>query len=152
MEPQTQSIARCQGTATTAKARTAAPISRHDRAIRCGLTSWNRTKAAAGNPAGKWHSWRTAILPYVEQDNLQRVQVKKMIRDWERQYPGRIDNMFTAMGNITLSHMMDRNLYPFTSIRPTGVADPAGDKAFDDDDEACAPPPASAVVRLQRDD
>jgi tRNA 2-thiocytidine biosynthesis protein TtcA len=27
------------------------------------------------------------------QDNLQRVQVKKMIHEWERQYPGRIDNM-----------------------------------------------------------
>jgi prepilin-type N-terminal cleavage/methylation domain-containing protein/prepilin-type processing-associated H-X9-DG protein len=31
------------------------------------------TKAGAGNPAGKWHSWRTVILPYVEQDNLRRV-------------------------------------------------------------------------------
>ncbi len=30
------------------------------------------TKAGAGNPAGKWHSWRTVILPYVEQDNLRR--------------------------------------------------------------------------------
>ncbi len=31
------------------------------------------TKAAPGNPGGKWHSWRTVILPYMEQDNLQRV-------------------------------------------------------------------------------
>jgi prepilin-type N-terminal cleavage/methylation domain-containing protein/prepilin-type processing-associated H-X9-DG protein len=31
------------------------------------------TKAGPGNPAGKWHSWRTAVLPYVEQDNLRRV-------------------------------------------------------------------------------
>ena len=72
------------------------------------------------------------------QDNLQRVQVKKMIREWERQYPGRIDNMFTAMGNITLSHLMDRNLYPFGTLQPTGVADSGGDKAFDE--EPCAPP------------
>jgi tRNA 2-thiocytidine biosynthesis protein TtcA len=72
------------------------------------------------------------------QDNLQRVQVKKMIHEWERQYPGRIDNMATAMGNITLSHMMDRNLFPFTTLQPTGVADPAGDKAFDE--EPCEPP------------
>ena len=78
------------------------------------------------------------------QDNLQRVQVKKMIHDWERQYPGRIDNMATAMGNITLSHLMDRKLFPFTSIKPTGKADADGDKAFDADDEACAPPPAAA--------
>ncbi len=72
------------------------------------------------------------------QDNLQRVQVKRMLREWERQYPGRTDNMFTAMGNITLSHMMDRNLFPFATLQPTGVADPGGDKAFDD--EPCAPP------------
>jgi tRNA 2-thiocytidine biosynthesis protein TtcA len=87
------------------------------------------------------------------QDNLQRVQVKKMIRDWEKQYPGRIDNMFTAMGNITLSHMMDRNLFPFTTIRPTGIADPAGDKAFDEDEDCSAPgqPPAPAVIRLDLD-
>jgi tRNA 2-thiocytidine biosynthesis protein TtcA len=74
------------------------------------------------------------------QDNLQRVQVKKMIHEWERQYPGRIDNMFTAMGNITPSHMMDRNLFPFATLQATGVPDAGGDKAFDDDDEACAPP------------
>ena len=75
------------------------------------------------------------------QENLQRVQVKKMIREWERQYPGRIDNMFTAMGNITLSHMMDRNLYPFASLQPTGVPDAGGDKAFDE--EPCEPAPAT---------
>ncbi|OYU92817.1 MAG: tRNA 2-thiocytidine(32) synthetase TtcA, partial [Burkholderiales bacterium PBB5] len=80
------------------------------------------------------------------QDNLQRVQVKKMIHAWEKQYPGRIDNMATAMGNITLSHLMDRNLFPFTTIKPTGVANPAGDKAFDEDDaEACATPTADAA-------
>jgi tRNA 2-thiocytidine biosynthesis protein TtcA len=92
------------------------------------------------------------------QDNLQRVQVKKMIHEWERQYPGRIDNMATAMGNITLSHMMDRQLFPFTSIKPTGLADAAGDKAFDEDDgEACAPvasaqaaPSAPQVVQWLR--
>ena len=73
------------------------------------------------------------------QDNLQRVQIKKMINDWERQYPGRVENMASAMGNITLSHLMDRKLFPFTTLAPTGRPDPAGDKAFDDDDEGCAP-------------
>jgi len=93
-------------------------------------------------------SWAThrqfPIIPCTlcgSQDNLQRVQVKKMLHGWERQYPGRIDNMATAMGNISLSHLMDRTLFPFTTIAPTGRADPAGDKAFDDDDEeACAAP------------
>ena len=83
------------------------------------------------------------------QSNLQRVQVKKMIREWERQYPGRIDNMFTAMGNIVPSHMMDRNLFPFATLQPTGTPDAGGDKAFDEDDEGCATPDRQ-VVRLDR--
>jgi prepilin-type N-terminal cleavage/methylation domain-containing protein/prepilin-type processing-associated H-X9-DG protein len=31
------------------------------------------TRVAPGNPSGKWHSWRTVILPYAEQDNLRRI-------------------------------------------------------------------------------
>jgi tRNA 2-thiocytidine biosynthesis protein TtcA len=86
------------------------------------------------------------------QQNLQRVQIRQMLRDWQRRFPGRIDNMFSAMGNIVPSHLMDRNLYPFTTLQATGVADSQGDVAFDDDngdESACAP---SAVVRLHLDD
>jgi tRNA 2-thiocytidine biosynthesis protein TtcA len=67
------------------------------------------------------------------QENLQRVQIKQMIRDWERQFPGRIDNMLSAMGRITPSHLMDRNLFPFATLKATGTADPGGDRAFDDE-------------------
>ncbi len=77
------------------------------------------------------------------QDNLQRVQIKKMIHDWERQYPGRVENMASAMGNISLSHLSDRKLFPFTTLAPTGQPDPSGDKAFDDD-EACGPAAGAA--------
>jgi tRNA 2-thiocytidine biosynthesis protein TtcA len=82
------------------------------------------------------------------QDNLQRVQVKKMIHGWERQHPGRIANMATAMANVTLSHLMDRKLFPFTTLKPTGSADPAGDKAFDADETVCttAAPSSEAQV------
>lgn len=31
------------------------------------------TQAGPGNPAGKWHSWRVVVLPYMEQENLQRI-------------------------------------------------------------------------------
>ena len=80
------------------------------------------------------------------QDNLQRVQVKKMLRDWERQYPGRSDNMLKAMGQVITSHLMDRNLHPFATLQATGIADPAGDRAFDDDDAGCATPASMASV------
>lgn len=89
---------------------------------------------------------RFPIIPCTlcgSQDNLQRVQVKAMIREWEKKYPGRIDNMLTAMGNVVPSHLMDRNLYPFTTIQANGVADAGGDKAFDD--EPCAPPAAPVM-------
>lgn len=80
------------------------------------------------------------------QDNLQRAQIKAMLHDWERQYPGRIDNMLGAMGRVVPSHLMDRKLYPFTSIQPNGLAQPEGDIAFDEDDaEACGSP---SVVKL----
>jgi len=84
------------------------------------------------------------------QENLQRVQMKKMLREWERQFPGRLDNIFTAMGNIVPSHMMDKKLYPFTTLKTTGVVNPEGDRAFDEDED-CAPPEAQPV-RIHRDD
>jgi tRNA 2-thiocytidine biosynthesis protein TtcA len=71
---------------------------------------------------------RFPIIPCTlcgSQDNLQRVQVKKMIHEWEKQYPGRIDNMLTAMGNVVPSHLMDRKLYPFTTSRPAACPTPA---------------------------
>jgi tRNA 2-thiocytidine biosynthesis protein TtcA len=81
------------------------------------------------------------------QENLQRVQIKQMLRDWDKRFPGRIDNMFTAMGNIVPSHMMDKRLYDFMGLKATGVPDPEGDKAFDHEEEA----PAQGVVQLQLD-
>lgn len=84
------------------------------------------------------------------QDNLQRVQTKQMLRDWEQRFPGRVDNMFNAMANVVPSHLMDRNLYPFATLKTTGVADADGDRAFDDDDEPCAPAPERATIALRR--
>ena len=80
------------------------------------------------------------------QEGLQRAETKALIRDWERKFPGRIDNLFNAMGRVTPSHLMDRNLYPFAGLQATGVADPQGDKAFDEEAaDACGSP---AVVKL----
>ena len=94
----------------------------------------------------RWAAHRAfPIIPCTlcgNQENLQRVQTKQMLRDWDRRFPGRIDNMFSAMANIVPSHLMDRNLYPFATLQATGVADAGGDRAFDD--EGCeAPRPAT---------
>jgi tRNA 2-thiocytidine biosynthesis protein TtcA len=62
--------------------------------------------------------------------------MREMINEWDRKFPGRVDNMFTALSNIVPSHLMDRKLYPFTTIQATGKPMPGGDIAFDED-EGC---------------
>jgi len=80
------------------------------------------------------------------QENLQRVQIKAMLRDWEKRFPGRSDSMLRAMGQITPSHLLDRNLHPFATLQPTGVVNPMGDKAFDEDDDGCISPSAAPLT------
>ncbi|MEO7152265.1 MAG: tRNA 2-thiocytidine(32) synthetase TtcA [Burkholderiaceae bacterium] len=93
---------------------------------------------------------RYPIIPCTlcgSQDNLQRVQARQMLRDWERQYPGRTDNLLRALGNVVPSHLMDRNLHPFATLQATGVPSAHGDIAFDADD-SCAPSAPRDSVRI----
>ena len=78
---------------------------------------------------------------------LSLTQIKQMLREWEHHHPGRIDNMAAAMGRITLSHLMDRNLHPFATLQASGVSDREGDNAFDDEDN-WADTRAAQPVRL----
>ncbi len=50
------------------------------------------------------------------QENLQRQAIKAMLRDWERQFPGRIESIFGAIGNIAPSQMADRELFDFAAL------------------------------------
>lgn len=50
------------------------------------------------------------------QDHLQRVAVKKMLGEWERQYPGRTETIFSAIGNVAPSQLADRELFDFESL------------------------------------
>ena len=81
------------------------------------------------------------------QENLQRQQIGNLLREWEKQYPGRTETMFTALHNVVPSHLMDSTLHNFRDIKTTGLACPDGDKAFDG--EALPPPaPLSGLHRL----
>lgn len=73
------------------------------------------------------------------QENLQRKQVGEMLRQWQRQHPGRVESMFTALQNVVPSHLMDARLHDFKHLQASGVFDADGDKAFDE--EPIAPPP-----------
>jgi tRNA 2-thiocytidine biosynthesis protein TtcA len=57
------------------------------------------------------------------QENLQRQKVKDMLQGWEREQPGRINNIFRAIGNIEPSHLADFNLYDFKSLSQAKVDD-----------------------------
>ncbi|ARU56316.1 C32 tRNA thiolase [Oleiphilus messinensis] len=52
------------------------------------------------------------------QENLQRKMIKDMFQDWDRRYPGRLENMFRSMQNVVPSHMADINLFDFESLAP----------------------------------
>lgn len=65
------------------------------------------------------------------QENLKRQEVARMIQDWDRKYPGRSWNVFNALSRVVPSHLMDRDLFDFAGLKPTGVPDMNGDTAFD---------------------
>ena len=57
------------------------------------------------------------------QENLQRQKVKDMLQGWEREQPGRINNIFRAIGNVEPSHLADFNLYDFKTLSQANVDD-----------------------------
>ena len=50
------------------------------------------------------------------QENLQRVQVKKMLAEWEREFPGRTETIFSAMRNVSASHLADPGAFDFAGL------------------------------------
>ena len=79
------------------------------------------------------------------QPNLQRQVMKEMLRDWEKKYPGRVENLFRSMHHIVPSHLMDGQAFDFQNLEIStelsGIAArSSGDKAIDEaelDELAC---------------
>jgi tRNA 2-thiocytidine biosynthesis protein TtcA len=65
------------------------------------------------------------------QEQLQRKQVKEMLREWEKRFPGRVQTIFRSLQNVVPSHLADKRLFDFAGIKAMGQADPEGDRAFD---------------------
>ncbi len=57
------------------------------------------------------------------QENLQRQKVKEMLHAWELEQPGRVNNIFRAIGNVEPSHLADTNLYDFKSLSQASTED-----------------------------
>jgi len=53
------------------------------------------------------------------QENLKRKEVKALLKDWESRYPGSGDSMFAALSNVRPSHLLDRQLFDFSSFERT---------------------------------
>jgi tRNA 2-thiocytidine biosynthesis protein TtcA len=69
------------------------------------------------------------------QPNLQRQAMREMLNQWEKTNPLWIKSMFTAMANITPSHMLDRSLFDFTRFTAGAGKEAQGDTLFDRDDK-----------------
>ncbi len=76
------------------------------------------------------------------QEHLQRKQVSNMLKEWEKQYPGRTELILTALQNVVPSHLLDRKLHNFADLQITGIPDADGDKAFDEEERI---PPLVAI-------
>jgi len=50
------------------------------------------------------------------QDNMQRVAVKKMLRDWEQEFPGRTESIFSALRNVEPGHLADPRHFDFAGL------------------------------------
>jgi tRNA 2-thiocytidine biosynthesis protein TtcA len=65
------------------------------------------------------------------QEQLKRKETKALLREWDRRFPGRVEKIFAALGNVAPSHLADPALYDFRNLKATGRPDPEGDRAFD---------------------
>ena len=76
------------------------------------------------------------------QEHLQRKQVSNMLKEWDKQDPGRTELILTALQNVVPSHLLDRKLHNFADLQITGIPDADGDKAFDEEERI---PPLVAI-------
>jgi len=79
------------------------------------------------------------------QENLQRQNIKAMLQQWDRQTPGRIEHIFSAMQNIKLSQMADPALFDFSQLQ----IDRSGERKVYEfaDDQTIEGKPANAAVQ-----
>jgi tRNA 2-thiocytidine biosynthesis protein TtcA len=56
------------------------------------------------------------------QEQLQRRQVRRMLDEWEKQQPGRVENIFGALQNVAPSQLADPKLFDFAALDGGGAA------------------------------
>ncbi len=51
------------------------------------------------------------------QENLQRQVIKDMLQSWDKQSPGRVETIFSALQRVSPSQLADTNLFDFVNLR-----------------------------------
>lgn len=51
------------------------------------------------------------------QENMERKNIKNLLKQWQKEHPGRIDNIFAAICNVAPSQLGDRELFDFESLQ-----------------------------------
>ena len=46
-------------------------------------------------------------------ENLKRQEIKELMKSWDREFPGRVYNLFMSLQRVSPSHLMDKSLYDF---------------------------------------
>jgi tRNA 2-thiocytidine biosynthesis protein TtcA len=50
------------------------------------------------------------------QENLQRSAMKKMLKAWDKEFPGRLETIFTSLQHVAPSQLVDRQLFDFINL------------------------------------
>ena len=82
------------------------------------------------------------------QPNLQRQNIKAQIQEWEQRFPGRIQSMLSAMGNVAPSQLMDRELHDFRQTAARGATEQEMEASFERPTAPTANPDQVQVLKL----
>jgi len=60
------------------------------------------------------------------QPNSQRLAVKAMLAQWQQQFPGRIETIFSSLRHVSVSHLLDPEVFDFAGLDRRACADDPG--------------------------
>src|SRR5215510_899474 len=57
------------------------------------------------------------------QENLKRVEAKRLLEEWEKRYPGRVETMLNSLRHVRPAHLLDRRAFDFQTLPPSRAGD-----------------------------
>lgn len=53
------------------------------------------------------------------QENLKRAEMKRLLREWEKRHPGRVETLLSSLKHVRPSHLLDREVFDFHKLPPS---------------------------------